>query len=373
MRQNPAIFGLTPYDPKYLPADVLLSANENPLDVPEIVREEAQARIASTVFNRYPDPLANELRDLMCANLSQLLLPTLAPSSAGRKMLPSLDRSNILLGNGGDELIYNLFLAWGGQGSRVLTCSPSFSSYSIDAQISSTQIVDIPRKADFLIDEDAVLEELRSSKDISLVFLTSPNNPTGDLVSEDFMRQLLEASDALFVLDEAYGEYSERSLAHLLPEYPNLAILRTFSKAYALAGVRLGYLLSSAEVIDGLLVVRQPYSVDCVSQAIGCVVCSNLDAYSASVRSTIVRKKILLEKLRNITGLEAFDSSANFILIRTKRAGEVWQRMLGSSGVLVRDFSSSKGLENCLRLTVGTDSENEAMLDALVNAIMEVM
>ncbi len=249
---------------------------------------------------------------------------------------------------------------------------PAFSVYSIDAALTQTEIVEVPRKDDFSLDGDAILERL-SEGDISIVVLTSPNNPTGDIVEEALVREILRSTDALVVLDEAYGEFSETTTAHLLDEYSNLAILRTFSKAYSLAGVRLGYLLASHEVISGLLTVRQPYSVDAVSQAIGCAVCANVGLYSSPVRQTISRREVLLDKLSCITGVEAFPSRANYIMIRVSNAECVWEAMVKESGVLVRDLSSSRGLENCLRVTVGTDDENDQMLDALASAIMEAM
>ena len=372
MRINPLLEGMSPYDPKYIAADTLLSANESPLDVPAPVREEAARRIAGTAFNRYPSPLAGDLREMICANLDQLLLPTLPAGSPSRLRVPSLRASNVIVGNGGDELLFDLFLAWGGPGAKALVCSPTFSVYSLDAAMTQTEVVDVPRRGDFSIDGDALLARL-SQGDISLVVLTSPNNPTGDLVDEELLARVLGSTDALVLLDEAYGEFAETTSAHLLPDHPNLAILRTFSKAYSLAGVRLGYMLASEEVISGFLTVRQPYSVDSVSQAIGCAVCANLDAYAASVRATIARRRQLMERLGCINGVETFASSANYIMVRVPNAAEVWRRMVDENSVLVRDFSSSAGLDGCLRISVGTDEENDRMMDALASAIMEAM
>ena len=248
----PQLADITPYDPKYLPARAYLSANENPCDVETEVRNEIKREINKVAFNRYPDPLANELRDMIAeAN--------------------GLDRDCVLVGNGGDELLFDLALAWGGPGRKFLNMPPTFSVYQNNAELTNTEVVDIPRRADYTIDEEAVLSRVARG-DIDYVIVTSPNNPTGDLADERFILRLLDATDALVMVDEAYFEFSRGTVRPYLAQHKNLVILRTFSKAFSLAGVRVGYLLGNPEVIREFLKVRQPYSVDAVSQAIARVV-----------------------------------------------------------------------------------------------------
>ena len=218
----PNLAGVVPYDPKYIPAEVMISANENPDDVDQEVRREIEHEIRKVHLNRYPDPLANGLRDLIAeAN--------------------GLDRDNVIVGNGGDELLFNIALAYGGPGRTMLNIPPTFSVYAYNAMLTRTNVVDIPRLPDFSIDEDAVVQRVAKG-DIDYLIITSPNNPTGDLASEEFVRRVLDASDTLVMVDEAYFEFSRRTVRPLLNEYDNLVILRTFSKAFSLAGVRLGYL-----------------------------------------------------------------------------------------------------------------------------------
>ena len=244
----PQLADITPYDPKYLPARAYLSANENPCDVETEVRNEIKREINKVAFNRYPDPLANELRDMIAeAN--------------------GLDRDCVLVGNGGDELLFDIALAWGGPGRKFLNMPPTFSVYQNNAELTNTEVVDIPRLADYTIDEEAVLSRVARG-DIDYVIVTSPNNPTGDLADERFILRLLDATDALVMVDEAYFEFSRGTVRPYLAQHKNLVILRTFSKAFSLAGVRVGYLLGNPEVIREFLKVRQPYSVDAVSQAI---------------------------------------------------------------------------------------------------------
>ena len=166
----PQLADITPYDPKYLPARAYLSANENPCDVETEVRNEIKREINKVAFNRYPDPLANELRDMIAeAN--------------------GLDRDCVLVGNGGDELLFDIALAWGGPGRKFLNMPPTFSVYQNNAELTNTEVVDIPRLADYTIDEEAVLSRVARG-DIDYVIVTSPNNPTGDLADERFILRL---------------------------------------------------------------------------------------------------------------------------------------------------------------------------------------
>lgn len=337
----PNLAGVVPYDPKYIPAEVMISANENPDDVDQEVRREIEHEIRKVHLNRYPDPLANGLRDLIAeAN--------------------GLDRDNVIVGNGGDELLFNIALAYGGPGRTMLNIPPTFSVYAYNAMLTRTNVVDIPRLADFGIDEDAVVRRVAQG-DIDYLTITSPNNPTGDLASEEFVRRVLDASDTLVMVDEAYFEFSRRTVRPLLNEYDNLVILRTFSKAFSLAGVRLGYLLGSEGVINEFKKVRQPYSVDAVSQAIGQVVYKNRARFEKSVDRVIEEREKLVEGISAIGGIEVWPSDSNYVLVRLADAGEVWQKLL-DAGVLVRDFSKSQYLENCLRISVGSPEENDKLL-----------
>lgn len=341
---QPALAGLVPYDPKYLPAQHMLSANENPNNVPEDVQIEIRKALKNFDFNRYPDPLANELRDLIAeAN--------------------GLMRDNVLVGNGGDELLFNFALAWGGPGRTFLNVPPTFSVYEANARLVESNIVSIPRKANFEIDEDAVLERVAQG-DIDYLVINSPNNPTGKLAPGAFVRKLLDATDALVMVDEAYFEFSCSTMRPLLEQHKNLVILRTFSKAFSLAGVRLGYLLANEDVVREFIKVRQPYSVDALSQAIGCVVYRNRAKFVPGINTIIEQRSLVLEQLRAMPGVEAFDSDSNYILIRLDEADAVWQALY-ERGILIRDFSQTPLLENCLRMTVGLPEENKAFLDAL--------
>ncbi len=345
----PQLAGLEPYDPKYLPAEAFLSANENPCDVEAALRAEIVREIRRTALNRYPDPLANDLRDLIAeAN--------------------GLDRDQVLVGNGGDELLFDLALAWGGPGRTFLNLPPTFSVYANNAQLTNTRIVEVARRADFSLDEEAVLARVAAG-DIDYVIVTSPNNPTGERAPEDFVLRLLDATDALVVVDEAYFEFSRRTLRPYLESHENLLILRTFSKAFSLAGVRVGYVLGHAHVIRELVKVRQPYSVDALSQAAARVVFANRATFEPGIAAIIEERDRLMRGLLTLPGVTPFPSDANYILFRMEGADAAWA-FLYERGILVRDFSHAPLLEGCLRVTVGTPEQNDGFLAALRDFIM---
>lgn len=342
--------GLTPYDPKYLPAEAYLSANENPQDVTGEVRREIHRRLKTASLNRYPDPLANSLRDKIAeAN--------------------GLERENVLVGNGGDELLFNMALAWGGPGRTFLTMPPTFSVYEQNAKLTGTDVICVPRRDDYGIDETAVLDAVAQGG-IDFIIIASPNNPTGQLADETFLLELLDATDALVMVDEAYFEFSRSTMRPHLARHKNLVILRTFSKAFSLAGVRMGYILGDADVITEFIKVRQPYSVDTISQAIAETVYENRATFEPGIREIIEERTRLIGELRLLPETKVFPSDANYILFRLEGAGKVWEALY-DRGILVRDFSGSEHLENCLRVSVGSPEENTAFMTALKEVLVE--
>ncbi len=244
---RPDLEGLAPYEAHEPRVETNLASNENPLNLPSDILMTISDRVRDFAFNRYPDPMANALRE------------TIAQANG-------LDPGNVIVGNGGDELIFDLMLAWGGPGRRLLNLPPTFAMYDIDARVTGTEVVEVPRSTrDFSVDEAAVLDRLGRG-DIDLIAISHPNNPTGNLDPETFLIDVLKASDSLVLVDEAYFEFSRHTMRPHMERHPNLVILRTFSKAFSLAGLRVGYLLAHEDVVRELTKVRQPYSVDRFSQ-----------------------------------------------------------------------------------------------------------
>jgi histidinol-phosphate aminotransferase len=348
---RPGLESLSPYDASEPRVDVNLSANENPANLPHEVIDKLAQLLPEFAFNRYPDPMAGKLRQLLAdAN--------------------GLDVANVLVGNGGDELIFDLLLAWGGPGRKLLNVPPTFAMYEIDAQVTGTEVVSIPRRADFSVDEAAVLERLGQG-DIDAVFVSHPNNPTGNLQPETFLIDVLNATDALVLVDEAYFEFSRHTMRPHMQRHHNLVILRTFSKAFSLAALRVGYLLAHEEVISELTKVRQPYSVDRFSQWVAATVFRERVVFESQISDLIRQRDVIQHGLEQLPGVVSYPSEANFVLFRVEHAAAVWRDLLHGHGVLVRDLSRVPYLEDCLRVSVGSPEENARFLAAMGAIITE--
>jgi len=349
---RPSVAELSPYDPGFTPAEVLLSANENSFGLPEGVRAGVVEALAGVALNRYPDPMSNELRDAIAA-------------------WHGTSRQNVCVGNGGDELIFNLFLAFGGPGAKIVDCPPTFSVYRIYAQMVDTTVVDVPRDAQtFELDVDGVCRE---ATDARVTIVTSPNNPTGNVASHDDVCRICEAAGGLVLLDEAYAEFTQEgaSCEDLLAEYDNLVILHTLSKAFASAGARIGYVLAAPDVVDALGAVRQPYSVNVLSQAEAQVCVARRADFVPVIQQIAGERERLAKGIARACGdaVTVWPSQANYLLVRVPDGHGTWQRLRDEHSILVRDFSSTPGLADCLRITVGTSDENDRVVQALATLV----
>jgi histidinol-phosphate aminotransferase len=347
---RPELDDLMPYDAKEIKAEVILASNENPSNLPSEIIAKLASNLPQFRFNRYPDPTAHELRRLIAeAN--------------------GLEPENVLVGNGGDELIFDMLLAWGGPGRKILDMPPTFTMYGIDAQVTGTQIVRVPRlAADFSVDQEAVLARVAEG-DIDIIVIANPNNPTGGLTDESFLIELLHSTDALVMVDEAYFEFSRQTMRQHMTRCENLVLLRTFSKAFSMAGLRVGYMLAHADVVTEFMKVRQPYSVDSFSQWIAASVFRDRMVFEQGIRDIIRGRDQILHGLSMLPEVTVYSSEANFVLFRVEHGGALWRDLLRNHSVLVRDFSRAPGLENCLRVTVGTEEENRRFLSAMEDCL----
>lgn len=343
---RPSLADLTPYDAREPEVAINLAANENPQNLPHEVLATLAERLPTFAFNRYPDPMSTALR----AQIAEA---------------NGLEPANVLVGNGGDELIFDLMLAWGGPGRKLLNMPPTFAMYEIDARVTETEIVEVPRRAsDFAADEKAVLARLAKG-DIDIVMVSHPNNPTGNLEPETFLIDVLNATDALVLVDEAYFEFSRHTMRPHMARHPNLVILRTFSKAFSLAGLRVGYILANEEVVSELTKVRQPYSVDRFSQWVAGMVFRERVVFESQIQELLRQRDVIEHGLGQLPGVKVFGSEANFVLFRVERAAAVWRDLLHSHDILVRDLSRVPGLDDCLRVSVGSEKENKRFLKAM--------
>lgn len=340
---RPDLRDLIPYAVPHYPGFIKLDANENPYDFAPEVMSEIFRRVGGQTFVRYPDPLAAELREALAKYTG------LAPE-------------NILAGNGSDELILTLLLTFG-SGGRVIITPPTFSMYGIHARIAGAVPVDVSRLPDYTLDLPALLREA-AVPGTRMMIICSPNNPTGNTVARAAVENLLEGTEGLVLLDEAYVEFAGESCTELVLRYPRLAVLRTFSKAFGLAGLRVGYLAAGSEVIKAVLKVKQPFNLNAFSQLAARTVLEYLPAFKGRIDAIITDREELLRKMREIPGVEAFPSQANFVLFRTAfPAAAVYEGLL-EHRILIRNVESP-GLEGCLRVNVGAPAENRAFLDAL--------
>lgn len=344
---RPQVAAAKPYHLPKVQANIILSVNESPYNLPQVIIEEIKDELDNIAYNRYPDPMSLELRMLI-------------GSAYG------LHAANVFIGNGGDEVIQNLYLAYGGQGRKAVTFEPMFEIYGITGRVTETEMVPILRDLKDFTAENVIPQAYKM--DASLIFLCCPNNPTGDMVPLDRIEELLQNTEALVVIDEAYGEFSGQTAIPLLSKYENLAILRTFSKAFSLAGLRAGYLLASEEVVENLLKVKLFFNFNRLSQAIAKIAFNNRNIFDEQIKKILEGRGRVFGEMSKIEGIEAFPTHANFILFRTEKpAADVWQGLL-DRGILIRNCSNQPLLENCLRVNIGTPEENEAFLNALREA-----
>ena len=349
---QPHLRTLEPYDPNFTPTRVNLSANENTYDVPTPARALVDEALAATPTNRYPDPMSNDLRDELAA-------------------WHGVSRENVIVGNGGDELLYNFLLAFGGPGRTLVNVPPTFSEYAFFASLTQTGVRDVWRDPEtFLPQAD---ELVAAAGEASLVILTSPNNPTGDVAPLELVARVCDACLGLVMVDEAYGEFAAAgtSAEALLAEHDNLLVLHTLSKAFALAGARCGYVIAAPDVIDALAAVRQIYSVNVLTQAAALAAVRARAEFDPTVEKIVSERSRLYESLARVVGVRVWPSEGNFVLARMAGASRVRERLRDECSILVRDFSYAPGLADCLRITVGTPEENDAVIEALSEIVPE--
>ncbi|MGI8520010.1 MAG: histidinol-phosphate transaminase [Actinomycetota bacterium] len=345
LRARPDLSGVAPYVSPQLPARVRLNTNESPHPPPRAVVEEATAALSRAALNRYPDRNATALYAAL----------------ARHAQWPP---EGLWVANGSNEVFLHLFLAFGGPGRTSLTFDPTYSLHSLVALIAGTRTITRRRADGWSVDLEDALEALEAERP-EIVVLCSPNNPTGTLEPLDAVRDLAVRAPGLVVVDEAYGEFAEPtdSAVGLLSEHPNVAIVRTFSKAWGLAGVRLGYLLAAPEVIAEMATVRLPYHLSAPTQAFGLAALAHAPDAVEAARLVVEERDRLVVELAGL-GLKTWPSHANFVLFEVGDADAVWKRLL-ERGVLVRSYQGQPGLERCLRVSAGLSHETDEFLSAL--------
>jgi histidinol-phosphate aminotransferase len=342
---------LSPYGAPQIPAEASLNTNENPY-APSIALQEAitaSVAEASSSLNRYPDRDAIKLRTALASYINE-------------ENETDFGASNIWAANGSNEIIQSLFLAFGTTSAVGFT--PSYSMHPLISKVSDTQWIDGKRNHDFSFNLESAIQEVVLNKP-NLTFITTPNNPTGEAVALreiEALAVVVGEIRGLLVVDEAYAEFSsEKSAVNLIEKYPHVVVIRTMSKAFAFAGVRVGYLIANPAVIDAMLLVRLPYHLSALTQAAANVALDFRTELLGNVGELINAREELVASLRAL-GLRTLPSAANFILFTGFEASsaQLWTQLL-EKGVLIRDV----GLSSYLRVTIGNEAENKAFIEAL--------
>lgn len=343
---------LSPYGAPQLEADAVLNTNENPFSLSSALSSAIATRIEGVArdLNRYPDRDATTLR----TGLAQFI------NSLSKTHFTS---ENVWAANGSNEIIQSLYLAFGDGGALGFT--PSYSMHPLIARVTNVQWVDGRRRDDFSLDLDRAIEDISKHKP-SLVFITTPNNPTGTSITLAEIERLAQVVPGLLVVDEAYAEFSdEDSAVTLINKYPQIVVSRTMSKAFSFAGVRLGYLVADKSAIDALYLVRLPYHLSALTQAAAEVALEYRSELLGNV-SQLIQQRTWVEGELQKLGLNVSPSKANFLLFSgfDIPAPDLWQKLL-DKGVLIRDV----GLSGYLRVTIGNEAENTLFIRALTDAL----
>ena len=308
-------------------ASIFLDANENPYD---------------TTVNRYPDPLQKLVKE----NISNL---------------KNIDLENIFLGNGSDEVIDLIFRAFCKPAAdNAIVLPPTYGMYSVSAKINDIEIKEVLLTNDFQPNTEAILNTVNDNSKI--IFICSPNNPTGNLIEKDKIEKILDGFNGLVVVDEAYIDYSPgKSILPLLKKYQNLIVLQTFSKAWGLAGIRLGMAFASKEIVQILNKIKPPYNIDTLSQSIAIKALQR--GQPEMLKEQIRQRSKLAEKLNKFKFVEkVYPSDANFLLVKIKGAGKAYDYLIDNK-IVTRKRNTQPLCENCLRISVGTPGENKTLLE----------
>jgi histidinol-phosphate aminotransferase len=326
-------------------AEIKLNQNESPFDVPMWLKEEIIGEFIKEPWNRYPDILPYRGMQAYADFLG------ISPDS-------------VMMSNGSNEMLYTIFLACLGPGRKVLVPDPSFSLYEKIALLLQSRIVRVPMRPNLDFDTEAILQTAHD-EDVDVIVISTPNNPTSKSLTFDDVRLIAESSDAIVLVDEAYIEFSrQRSILELIDELPNLVVLRTMSKALALAGIRIGFAIANPLLMAELAKPKIPFASSRLAEITLIQVLANYSLVTDAVLYILHERDKLFNELLSIEGVEPFSSDTNFLIIRVSDAEAVFQS-LRHEGILVRNVSGYHLMENCLRFNIGLIEENRRIIEKL--------
>lgn len=327
---------------------VKLNQNESPFDLPGPIKETIYLKAKSLAFNRYPVNESPELKSRL-ANWHDV------------------KPEQIILGNGSNQLLQTLMSACIEKGEKVLYCPPTFSLFDIFTRLYDGIQVVVLSPPDDDPPRQQILRAIGEEKP-KLILLCSPNNPTGAEFNMDFMREICALASGLVMVDEAYGEFSDQSFSQLLNDYPHLIISRTFSKAFSMAGLRLGYFIASTEVIAQLQKINLPYNINLFTELVGCSVLDHKETFLAQLQFIKDERMRLQKAMGSIDKIAVYPSAANFLLFKIDNSQGLFNH-LKNKGILVRDVSDFICLNNHLRVTIGNSEENQFFFHNLLEYV----
>ncbi len=330
-----------------------LDANENVFIEPDWLREKINEAIQSCIVTRYPDNLYIEARDSLAKYLG-------------------IKASQILLGNGSDDVLDAIIHAFLDNTSELITAEPTFSMYEFLTKIIGAKYVVTLLDENFEVNTEEILASI--SENTKIIILSSPNNPTGNQFSSEKLKEIIESTDRIVVIDEAYVDFANYNLLDWINKYDNLIITRTFSKSWGLAGLRVGYAVSNEEMIHFLKNVQKPYSLNIVGQAIIPVIINDIGYIDQTIKKIKEERKWLESAYQTVDHLKMYPSVTNFFLLRVLKKEFTANKLINQliqKGIIIRDRSDQPLLENCVRITIGTHEMNEYVISSLKKILGE--
>ncbi|MDE1892316.1 MAG: histidinol-phosphate transaminase [Betaproteobacteria bacterium] len=342
---RPEIRALSAYHVPSAEGLIKLDAMENPYSLTPELQETLVTSFRSVALNRYPDPNASLIKEEI------------------QRVFSLHQDASILLGNGSDEIIQMIALAVAKPNGVLLGVDPSFVMFRMIATFVGMNYVGVPLNADFSLDKEAILSAIEEHQP-EVIFLAYPNNPTGNCFDEETLLAVIQASQKLVVIDEAYFPFTDHSMLTRLMQFPNLVVMRTLSKL-GLAGVRLGFLAGPQNIVDEINKVRLPYNISVLDQQATLVLLKHYDLFKSQTSQIRNERARLYNEIAQLKQVQLFHSEANFLLLKVKNAQDVFNRIL-ERGILIKNLTNAHpSLKDCLRVTVGSFEENTLFLNAL--------
>ena len=343
---RPEVKAISPYygEEDNFEVEINLSGNESPFDLPEEIKDKFKAEFDQHDINRYPEIYSERLHQTLADYLS-------------RELKQEISTDQVLAGNGSDEILDMLIRTFVEAGDVVLSQAPTFSMYKYFTELSGGQYEEIP------LDEEFDFKNLKAKIDQlkpKLIFLCSPNNPTGEIIERELILKLAGYFAGPVIVDEAYADFNEIDLMPDVKDYPNLAVTRTFSKAFGLAGMRFGYLYGNQVLVEELKKVLKPYNLNSLTEILACLILDNDDIIKERIEFIKKERQKLYQELNQYQNWQLYPSMANFLYIEGAETLE-FKKILNQRGIKIRSYAKEPA---AVRITIGSQEENEAVLEA---------